>query len=101
MPGAPYAREGIHEVTLTGNNPIRQTVNVANRTIVNQTLPGHMFHNGTVTFNVYPIGEGYSQITVTGTGTGMGPEINNFAGVFLFGQTLQSIENYCSNTIER
>lgn len=94
-PGAPYAREGTHLVTLTGNNPIEQTVNSSARTIVNETVPGHMFHHGTVTFRVTSIDGGYSLITSTGTGTGMGPEINNFAGVFLFGQTLQSIENYC------
>ena len=51
-PGAPYAEAGTHDVMLTGGNPIRQTVDPASRTIVNQTRPGHRYHDGTVTIRI-------------------------------------------------
>lgn len=38
--GAGYAQNGTHEVILTGNNPILQTVNPYALTITNTTLPG-------------------------------------------------------------
>jgi RHS repeat-associated protein len=51
-PGAPYAEAGTHNRTLTGGNPIRQTVNTSSRTIVNETRPGHRYYPGTVTIRV-------------------------------------------------
>ena len=96
-PGAPYARAGTHLITLTGNNPITQTVDVVARTITNVTNVGHIFHPGQVRITVTGDGD-YSSVTVEGFGIGGLPTLNNLLGALLFGTTLQDIEDYCSGT---
>ena len=87
-PGAPAAQEGpARRVTLWlngGRNRIVQTVNPVTKTIVNTTEKTHQFHPGQVTMQVTPKGEG-SMITITGTGTGPNPLLNNVIGETFFG----------------
>lgn len=94
-PGAPYAREGTQNVMLWMGNPIRQIVDVGNRTIRNSTLPGHTFHPGDVFISVQDLGGGYSAINITGTGNGGIPLINNLVGGLFFGNMAFSIADYC------
>jgi hypothetical protein len=94
-PGAPAASEGTHNLTLTGNNPIRQDVNSATGTIVNTTLPGHQFYPGTVTIQVTPLGRETSTITVTGEGTGAHPILNDVVGQAWFGGTANGASDAC------
>src|SRR5205814_1226323 len=68
-PGAPPAQEGPHVVTLTGNNPIAQSVNSSTMTITNTTLPTHEFYPGQVVIQVTPTSPNTSNIDITGTGT--------------------------------
>lgn len=94
-PGAPFAQEGTNTVTLTGNNPIRQTVNSSTRTIINQTLPGHSFHPGTVTIRVSSLGSAGSLINIVGTGTGPNPTRNNVIGYAFFAPAAASVSGLC------
>jgi len=94
-PGAPAAQEGTHELNLTGGNPILQTVNTPAMTIVNTTLPGHVFYPGTVTISVTPAPDG-SVIQITGTGTGADPLFNDIVGNLFFGGTAALIQNGCA-----
>ena len=84
-PGAHAAQEGFTlQVNLSGGNPISQLVSTPTMTIVNTTLPSHIFYPGSVTWQVSPMGTG-STIDVTGTGTGANPRLNNFVGKLFFG----------------
>lgn len=95
-PGAPYARSGTNDVVLTGGNPISQTVNTSRRTIINRTLPDHMFHPGMVEISVRDLGGGYSSINITGTGSGNNPTFNNLIGSLIFGGMAYSVADYCA-----
>jgi hypothetical protein len=95
-PGAPATQEGFtRRITLTGANPISQSVDSSTRTIVNTTLPGHEFYPGTVTIQVDPAAGGGSMITVTGAGTGPNPELNDVAGELIFGSTADNVAWGC------
>ena len=100
-PGAPQAREGfnpnIQLLGNDGNNHISQFVDSSSRTIVNTTLPGHQFHPGTVTWQVTPgpFGVG-AMITVSGTGTGPNPMLNNLFGYALFGPAAAAAATLCA-----
>jgi len=55
---------------LTGNNPILQTVDPKALTITNTTLPGHVFHPGTVRLSIVQDQWGYVNEHIVGDGTG-------------------------------
>jgi RHS repeat-associated protein len=96
-PGAPSAREGTTpQVMLLGNNPITQTVNSSERTILNTTLDGHSFHPGTVFIKVTPNIFGGSRITIVGTGVSTSPILNNVVGYAFFGGTASGIQGFCN-----
>jgi hypothetical protein len=99
-PGAPRAVEGptarIDLWGLTSSNPISQNVNSATRTITNVTLPGHVFYPGRVVIQVDPSSGGGSNITITGTGTGDNPGINNAVGEAFFGTVATEIMQACN-----
>jgi hypothetical protein len=82
--GAGYAPNGTRDVTLTGNNPIRQTVDPEALTITNTTLPGHVFHPGTVRLAVVPDHAGVVSLHVAGSGTGRYPLVNEIVGPIIF-----------------
>jgi hypothetical protein len=63
-------------------------------TIVNTTLPGHIFYPGTVTWQVSPMGTG-SVIDVTGTGTGAHPYFNDLVGEVFFGLMSYLVQTGC------
>jgi hypothetical protein len=85
-PLAPAAREGYtRNVGLAGGNPIYQYVNSRSMTIVNTTLPGHIFYPGTVTIQVTSNGWGGSNIDITGTGSGNDSLLNDLVGYAFFG----------------
>ncbi|TBR36722.1 MULTISPECIES: RHS repeat-associated core domain-containing protein [Dyella] len=89
-PGAPRARPGFTpSITLVGNggnNKISQYVNPSTMTIVNTTLPGHQFYPGTVTWQVTEYPDAFSSyVTVSGTGSGPNPMLNDAIGYALFG----------------
>jgi hypothetical protein len=90
------AQEGTHVLILTGNNPISQTVNSSTMTITNATLPGHIFDPGTVGFQVDPAPGDTSVITITGTGTGDYPVLNDIVGELFFGGVASGIALSCS-----
>lgn len=96
-PGAPaITQEGPTILNLTGSNPIVQTVNSPTMTIVNTTLPGHVFYPGSVTIQVTPDQSG-SVIQITGTGTGADPFLNDVIGELYFGGVVAgSIQNGCA-----
>ncbi|WP_421785071.1 RHS repeat-associated core domain-containing protein [Hyphobacterium sp.] len=94
-PGAPRAEAGTHYLVLTGGNPVEQTVDVSNRTITNVTLPGHTFHPGDVNISVQDLGGRYSNINITGTGTGRMPLVNSLVGTAYFGGMAFSVAEYC------
>jgi len=83
-PGAPYAENGNHRVVLTGGNPILQTVVPQARLIVNQTLPGHVFHPGAIIIHVVTE-HGVVGARIIGFGTGPGRFINQYGGPLIFG----------------
>ncbi len=94
-PGAPQAQEGFtKQVNLSGGNPISQSVSTPMMTIVNTTLPGHVFYPGTVTWQVSPAGTG-STIDVTGTGTGAHPAFNDLVGELFFGLMSYLVQTGC------
>jgi hypothetical protein len=97
-PGAPAAQEGFTpSIDLAGNNRISQYVNTPTRTIVNTTLPGHVFYPGTVTIQVFPAAGGTSDIVITGTGSGDEPFINDLTGYAFFGVvSAGSVAQVCS-----
>jgi hypothetical protein len=81
---------------LTGNNPITQIVTPSTRTIVNITRLPHIFDPGSVTISVAVLGGGYSQINITGTGSGKDPWINDQAGALIFGGMAYQVADYCA-----
>ncbi len=90
-PGAGYAPNGTRDVTLTGNNPIRQTVDRAALTITNTTLPGHVFHPGTVRLSVVPDSTGVVSLHVAGSGNGRYSMVNQIVGpIIFFGKDLEA-----------
>ena len=97
-PGAPAAREGFTpRINLTGNNPISQYVNSSTRTIINTTLPTHIFYPGNVTIQVVPAAGGTSDINITGTGSGNDPFLNDLAGYGFFQfVSANSVAQVCS-----
>ena len=94
-PGAPYAETGTHDLVLSGDNPISQTVDPQEMRITNVTLPGHIFYPGTVDIRVLGQGPNYSVIDITGTGQGRFPTLNNILGGLIFGKTAIDISQYC------
>jgi RHS repeat-associated protein len=86
-PGSPQAREGVtRDIGLSGGNPITQTVNSRTMTIVNQTQPGHRYHNGSVTIQISSSYAG-SRYTITGVGYNSSWRLareNEAAGTALF-----------------
>jgi RHS repeat-associated protein len=97
-PGAPAAQEGFTpRINLAGNNPISQYVNSSTMTIVNSTLPGHVFYPGNVTIQVVPAAGGNSDISITGTRSGNEPLINDAVGYAFFGGvSASSVAQVCS-----
>ena len=99
-PGAPAAREDFTpRIPLTGifsPNPISQSVNSSTRTIVNTTLEGHVFFPGNVTIQVSPYSNSLgSQITITGTGSGDYPFVNDAVGYAWFGSEAMQAADAC------
>lgn len=88
-PCATAAKEGSTDITLAGNggrNRITQTVDSSAMTIVNETLPSHQFHRGSVTWQVSKGALGFgSSISVVGNGAGPNPTLNNAVGIAFFG----------------
>jgi hypothetical protein len=82
-------------LNLTFNQPISQSVNSSTRTIVNRTLPGHIFYPGTVTIQVNPLGPETSTLSIIGEGVGNEPEFNNFIGEAFFGPKAADAQNTC------
>ena len=74
---------GSGERLLLGRDPIHHSENIAGRTSINTTLPGHTFHPGTVTHQVH-FENGNLYYDVTGRGSGSLPGFNNFVGKELF-----------------
>ena len=96
-PGSPAAKEGFTpRVNLTGNNPISQSVNSRESTIINTTLPGHTFYPGTVIMQVSPLSSNWSRVTIVGIGTGDNPTINNIIGLAFFGSFANAVQELCS-----
>ena len=94
-PGAPAAQEGTQNLILEGDNPISQYVNSANMTIVNTTLPGHVFYPGSVKIQVNPMSAQTSQVSITGTGDGSDEELNEIVGQGFFGLQALSAQTVC------
>lgn len=97
-PGAPAGRPGTRTIQLPGltsPNPISQFVDPSTMTITNTTLQGHVFDPGSVFIQVTPNPDGTSNITITGTGTGNYPEINDLIGEVIFGTIAGSVANVC------
>jgi len=91
-----YATAGTRTVVLLGNNPITQTVNVQNRTILNRTQASHAFHSGTVLISITSTANGGSQSIVTGRGDGAVPWFNDMVGAFLFRPAQQRASIDCA-----
>ncbi|HEY2010592.1 MAG TPA: FG-GAP-like repeat-containing protein [Rhizomicrobium sp.] len=86
-PGAGYAQNGTHKVTLAGNNghnQIIQTVDPDALTITNTTLPGHVFYPGTVQLSVTQDQAGVVSLHVVGQGTGAYSTDNQIFGPAIF-----------------
>ena len=83
---------------LAGNNPISQSVNTSTMTIINRTLPTHLFYPGTVTIQVTPSGSSGSVIDITGTGTSSDPLTNDAVGLLFFGSVADLIAQICSGS---
>jgi RHS repeat-associated protein len=81
-PGAPPAQNGSHNLVLTGNNPINQTVDPCEKTITNRTLPGHQF-GGSVTISIQQR-NGVVGAQIVGTGVGQNPIMNQLMGPMIF-----------------
>jgi hypothetical protein len=95
-PGAPATTEGFEErIVLTFNNPISQSVNSSTRTIVNTTLPEHMFYPGSVTIQVDSLSDQTSRTTITGVGTGNYSWFNDVVGQSFFGAQASGAQNVC------
>ena len=88
-PGAPAAQDGITTpINLWGiesPNPITQNVIPSTMTIINTTLPDHVFYPGSVTINVNSLGPSSSTITYNGTGNSSSPILNDIVGYLYFG----------------
>jgi len=98
-PGAAYAKSGFtRREVLPINNPISQMVDPSSRTIVNQTLPGHIFYPGTVTIRTEPSPGHGSRINIVGVGTGRRPWLNNAVGRLFFGNAAASVAQSCVGT---
>ncbi|WP_230781758.1 RHS repeat domain-containing protein [Sphingomonas sp. Leaf37] len=96
-PGSPAARNGFTpRITLTGNNPISQSVDPGRMTITNTTLPTHQFYPGSVVMQVAPLESGWSRITITGTGSGNDPFLNDVVGLAYFGSVANAVQELCS-----
>jgi hypothetical protein len=67
---------------LTGNNPIRQTVDPNTLTITNETLPGHIF-GGQVTISIIN-DSGAVGAQIVGSGIGPNAELNQIMGPAIF-----------------
>jgi RHS repeat-associated protein len=83
-PGAGYAKEGTHQVSLSGFNPILQTVDVNAMTITNVTQPGHSFHEGIVQLTVVTSPMGQVSVNILGAGIGTNSTMNQYLGPALF-----------------
>ncbi|MGA0603533.1 RHS repeat-associated core domain-containing protein [Caulobacter sp. KR2-114] len=84
------------QVELALGNWIEQTVDVRSRTIVNTTLPGHMFYYGTVTIHVSPTEAG-SEVAVEGVGhNGNNARLNYILGVPLFYASMVAANLECN-----
>jgi hypothetical protein len=86
-PGAGYAQNGTHEVTLAGNNghnQIIQTVDPNALTITNTTLPGHVFDPGSVQLSVVQDQTGVVSLHIVGGGTGAYSTDNQIFGPAIF-----------------
>ncbi|MGH8241770.1 MAG: FG-GAP-like repeat-containing protein [Steroidobacteraceae bacterium] len=96
-PGAPAAVEGFTpRVDLTFGNPITQTVDSVTRTILNRTLPGHEFHDGSVEINVGPQPSDGSRLSIVGIGTNEAPLLNEFVGRLFFGLISDTVSARCA-----
>jgi hypothetical protein len=80
--GAWRAHNGIRNLVLTGNNPIKQTVEPCAMTIKNETLLGHMF-GGSVTISIQQR-NGVVGAQIIGTGRGRNPIMNQIMGPIIF-----------------
>ncbi|MGJ3232382.1 MAG: RHS repeat-associated core domain-containing protein [Oceanicaulis sp.] len=99
-PGAPRARPGTSEVNLVFGNRITQTVDPVNRTILNQTNPGHRYHPGDLSIQVDPYMGIFSRITVRGTGlneTRLEALENEFVGKAFFGTSAIVVRLVCQS----
>jgi RHS repeat-associated protein len=99
-PGAPrITKEGANpRIVLWGGNPIRQFVDTPSKTIVNTTLPGHRYYNGTVTISVTPWEEG-SRISIVGEGSNTSAYMaaeNTVLGYAFFSQVADAIVRACA-----
>jgi len=83
-PGDGYAQDGTHVVTLTGNNPILQTVDPKALTILNTTLPGHVFHWGTVKLSILQDKAGSVSLRIVGNGLSAYSDVNQIFGPAIF-----------------
>lgn len=81
--GCPICSRGAHNVTLTGGNPIRQTVDTRAKTITNVTRPGHRYHQGRVAISIRTR-NGVVGALVTGTGIGSRRTENSILGPIIF-----------------
>lgn len=72
--------------------PISHIERPSERTPINQTLEGHLFHPGNVTFTVLLDRDtGDIHVQVEGRGTGAHPRFNNQLGRALFGSLVYRI----------
>ncbi|PCH65670.1 MAG: hypothetical protein COC04_01295, partial [Gammaproteobacteria bacterium] len=71
---------------LLGNNPITHVIDRETFTVWNITQDGHDFHPGTVMHRLY-VENGNMMLLTEGLGRGANPNLNNIAGMLLFGQT--------------
>lgn len=81
-PGAPYAKSGTRNVSLTGNNPIRQIVDPCEMTITNVALPTHMIE-GAVQISISQ-SNGVVGAQIIGSGFGQNATTNSIFGPLLF-----------------
>lgn len=69
------AEIGYQNTTVDDLGPVVHTVDEVNRTVTNDTLPGHLLHPGTVVRSVEQVGDTIS-IRTEGDGTGAYPNTN-------------------------
>lgn len=79
-PGAPHAEDGTNPVTLTGNNPITQTVVPSTKTIINYSMPAHIFANGWVYIQVGTVGSNRGAWITGFASQGSNTTLNNILG---------------------